>query len=168
MKKTRADLEADYEALKSQWLDREAHLTARIAQFEAVLTKFLVWNGTDYADDESRERALVGICEEAYVLIPASASETPVRRAHSKSEYKRLTAMGVACAPPETVCKHPMNLVHYHGFVSGRLLDFRCTVCNTIFQYTTAEAADWEQIRDGLQAARECATASNTGSGDGR
>ena len=48
----------------------------RIATLEAALATFLVWNGTDYADDESRESALVGICEEAYALISAPASET--------------------------------------------------------------------------------------------
>jgi hypothetical protein len=29
-------------------------------------------------------------------------AETPVRQAHSKSEYKRLTALGVECTAPET------------------------------------------------------------------
>jgi len=48
---------------------------ARIRELESVVTKFLDWNGTDYADDEAREYALVGICEEAYTLIPHSQSD---------------------------------------------------------------------------------------------
>lgn len=34
--------------------------------------------------------------------IDLPQSQTPAPRAHSKSEYKRLTALGVECSPPET------------------------------------------------------------------
>jgi len=51
---------------------------ARIRELEALLTKFLVWNGTDYEDDEKREYDLVGICEEAYQLLPYSQSDAEV------------------------------------------------------------------------------------------
>jgi hypothetical protein len=33
---------------------------------------------------------------------PPCDKETPARQAHSKSEYKRLTALGVDCTPPKT------------------------------------------------------------------
>jgi hypothetical protein len=58
---------------------------------------------------------------------------------------------------PETACEHPMNMVNYHGSVSGVTNDFRCTVCNAVFQYTARQAAQWDEIREGLNAARECA-----------
>jgi hypothetical protein len=65
-------------ALETELAEVRSHREARnkrIAALEAALTAFLVWNGTDYADDETREYALVGICEDAYNLVPASASE---------------------------------------------------------------------------------------------
>ena len=53
-------------------------LRDRVTELESIVTKFLAWNGTDYADDEAREYALVGICEEAYALIPYSQSDGEV------------------------------------------------------------------------------------------
>jgi hypothetical protein len=82
-------LASDYDALATELqgvkdelysVDKAAkQFGERIAQLEAALTKFLVWNGTDYDSDELRDYALTGICEEAYALIPASASETPAQ-----------------------------------------------------------------------------------------
>jgi hypothetical protein len=85
-----ADMTADYhrwhqaycdakypESVPLSWQQTAAALKvaeSRIAALEAALTNFLVWNGTDYADDEAREYALVGICEEAYALLPVAAS----------------------------------------------------------------------------------------------
>lgn len=76
------------------------------------------------ADAIARERGLTSetpvstlcaVCDQIKELHPgthpwtpkASVSETPVRRAHSKSEYKRLTTQGVECLPPENSEKQP-------------------------------------------------------------
>jgi hypothetical protein len=46
----------------------------RIRDLEAALTKFLLWGGTDFEDDEKREYALTGILEQAYELVPVCAT----------------------------------------------------------------------------------------------
>jgi hypothetical protein len=93
-----ADMTADYhrwhqaycdakypESVPLSWQQTAAALKvaeSRIAALEAALTNFLVWNGTDYTDDEAREYALVGICEEAYTLLPVAASTVECGMCH--------------------------------------------------------------------------------------
>lgn len=60
----------------------------------------------------------------------ASAQETPVRHAHSKSEYKRLTTLGVKCTPPETACEHSQAVRIPEGNGSTRSY---CPECGKTF-----------------------------------
>jgi hypothetical protein len=63
--------------------------------------------------------------EDANALV-AFKESTP-RVAHSKSEYKRRTAMGVECAPPETP---NYNIPPWH--LSKRVPGCRCDGCLTL------------------------------------
>lgn len=47
----------------------------RIRDLETVLTKFLLWGGADFEDDEKREYALTDILEDAYQLVPVSVTQ---------------------------------------------------------------------------------------------
>jgi hypothetical protein len=78
----------------------------RIAQTEAALLRHGHKDGS------------CGLC--------ASLESTP-RVAHSKSEYKRLTAMGVECAPPETP---NYNIPPWH--LSKRVPGCRCDGCQSL------------------------------------
>ena len=89
-----ARIETAHHSRVSAGLQMRAELAeSRISQLEALLRR-VVEQPNDPAS----------WCADIVRLAP-SAAATPLRRAHSKSEYKRLTALGVECAPPETT--HP-------------------------------------------------------------
>jgi hypothetical protein len=81
--------EKEFRAAERQVLIENAD---RIAQLEAFLRRVV-----------ERPNDPASWCADIVRLAP-SAAATPLRRAHSKSEHKRLTALGVECAPPETQC----------------------------------------------------------------
>jgi len=109
----KAFLDAKYPEI----LPTRVDLEKRIAALEAENARLLA----DVNQDEGYERlkvALREISEGAKISALATYQaidkarvlltdlETPARQAHSKSEYKRLTALGVECAAPETGAKH--------------------------------------------------------------
>lgn len=67
-----ARLEAALKNVQETSLAHAGKQNDRIRDLEAVLTKFLLWGGTDFEDEEKREYALTGILEEAYELVPVS------------------------------------------------------------------------------------------------
>jgi hypothetical protein len=80
-------------------IDHHGRQEERIAQLEAQL-RILI--------DEIAVRGIPIRLSDASAALASFAAETPPRRAHSKSEHKRLSALGVECAPPEmmTHCPH--------------------------------------------------------------
>ena len=83
-----------------------AEAQARIAQLEAALRdgKQLVNYLKAFASGNAIMYDVVPWLNRIHLLLAGSESETQVRQAHSKSEYKRFTALGVECSPPETAC----------------------------------------------------------------
>jgi len=55
------------------------------------------------------------------------------------------------CNPEETVaehvCLHPIEEYIHHGFVSGKQNDFRCTICNTVVNFSPSQLAAWDDFR---------------------
>lgn len=97
-----AELEADIEGARSELALCEANRECssrvnhvRIAQLEAALKEIL-----REIDDIPSWKKLPCVEDARALLNPTFAAKPP--RAHSKSEYKRLTALGVECVPPET------------------------------------------------------------------
>ena len=94
-------VEKEFRAAERQVLIENAD---RISQLEALLRR-VVEQPNDPAS----------WCADIVRLAP---SATPLRRAHSKSEYKRLTALGVECAAPDTAAKGQPTF-NYNGDLVG-------------------------------------------------
>ena len=106
----------EWRGLYEHGLEDRNELLARIVRLEAAIGQ-LMWDAAStLAQSKGYQMAKACFPESAYpVNAPYSGSvtdsidvdppcdkETPARQAHSKSEYKRLTALGVDCTPPET------------------------------------------------------------------
>lgn len=47
----------------------------------------------------------------------------------------------------ERVCSHPIEEYNHHGFVSGNPNDYRCTICNTVVNFSPLQIAAWHDLR---------------------
>jgi hypothetical protein len=92
-----------------------ALLSARNEQLEAALREAI---NVAYIPAEMADR---------WGIILRSSAATLPRVAHSKSEYKRLTALGVECAPPATP---NYNIPPWH--LSKRVPGCRCDGCQSL------------------------------------
>jgi hypothetical protein len=55
----------------------------------------------------------------------------------------------------ETTCEHPLGELLYHGFVSGRVGDYRCNRCNEVIYLPALDAREWSAARAELKANAE-------------
>jgi hypothetical protein len=71
-------------------------------------------------------------------------------------------------APRPTVetrepCAHPLGALFHHGFVSGKLHDYRCNLCNTVVNIPGLDCRIWATARIDFQnATAQKASASQT------
>jgi hypothetical protein len=53
----------------------------------------------------------------------------------------------------ETRCVHPLGALFHHGFVSGKLHDYRCNLCNKVVNIPGLDSRIWAAARIDFQEA---------------
>lgn len=78
------------------------------------------------------------------------------RLAEQDREIARLTELlriaESKAIPVETECQHPLGALRYHGFVSGRVGDYRCDRCQTIVYLPSLDSRGWAAARAEMKA----------------
>ena len=52
----------------------------------------------------------------------------------------------------EMGCEHPLGRLFYHGFVSGRVGDYRCDQCQKVVYLPSLDAREWAAAREEFKA----------------
>jgi hypothetical protein len=65
---------------------------------------------------------------------------------------ERIIETARAVVAVETGCVHPLGMLMYHGFVSGRVGDYRCEGCQAIVYLPSLDSREWAAARAEMKA----------------
>jgi len=75
---------------------------------------------------------------------------------HGYIPFQRTTVAAlIAMVRRLSACEHPLGELFYHGFVSGRLGEYRCNKCNTILYLPNLDSREWSAARAELKGQSE-------------